>query len=672
MTRCPWICLATLLFAAPVALAELPKPLVTGLTNPESACVGLDGRIYVTVIGERDRAGDGSLVVLRDDKAIPFVIGLDDPRGVTTFRGSFFVADGKKVVKVDPKGKVSVLADEKAFPVPPLLLNDVAIDELGTVFVSDSGERKGEGGAIFRIDPKGKVTLVADTKKNPSIRFPNGLLHDSLHHLLFVDMHTGELHRMKIADGSSEKIADGLPGGDGLVYDPWGRLFVTSFREGKVWAIPRPGAKPVLVAEGFQAAADLCFDRKRGQLIIPDMKAGTVTAVDPKVPGGEIDFSPVALVPEVAFPDLEWTGWVSEVEGKNVPLRPIVLTHAGDGSNRVFVATQHGVVHVFPNDQKATKTRVFLDISKNVRYSDKENEEGFLGLAFHPKFKENGEFFVHYNPKRLVSHVSRFRVSKDDPDRADPMSEEVILKVERPFWNHAGGTIVFGPDGMLYIVFGDGGAANDPHENGQKLSTLLGKVLRIDVDRKDEGKGYAIPKDNPFVGKADVRPEIYCYGLRNPWRIAFDRKTGKLWCGDVGQNLWEEIDHLVKGGNYGWNRREGLHPFGAKGTGPRPEFIDPIWEYHHDVGKSITGGTVYRGTRVPELAGHYLYADYVTNKLWALKYDENAKRVVANRPIPDKGVPVMSFGEDEAGDVYFMTYSGSGRGIYRFTKPAGK
>ncbi len=662
--------LAALLVAAVVRSAEPPKPLVTGLKNPESTCVGMDGRVYVTVIGDLDKAGDGSVVAIDGDKVIPFATGLDDPKGIATFKGSFFVADRTKVVRIDAKGKVSVLADDKAFPISPVFLNDVAIDEQGTVFVSDSGKLDGSGGAIFRIDPKGKVTLVADVKKNANVKFPNGLLHDSLNHLLFVDMHTGELHRMKIADGSSERVAEGLPGGDGLAYDPWGRLFVSSWREGKVWAIPRPGAKPVLIADGFQAAADLCFDAKRNRLIVPGMKAGTLTVFEPKIPGAEIDFSPLPSSTELAFPNLDWAGWEPEVNGKLVPLRPIVLTHGGDGSNRVFVANQHGQIHVFPNDQAAKKTKVFLDIRKQVRYEDKENEEGFLGLAFHPKFKENGEFFVYYNPKRLTSVVSRFKVSKDDPDRADPMSEEVILKVERPYWNHAGGTIVFGPDGKLYIVFGDGGLANDPHENGQNVNTLLGKVLRIDVDHKDDGKGYAIPKDNPFAGKKDARPEVFAYGLRNPWRIAFDRQTGVLWCADVGQNLWEEINLLTSGGNYGWNRREGLHPFGAKGTGPRPEYIDPIWEYHHDIGKSITGGTVYRGTRLPELQGHYLHADYVTNKLWALKYDDQAKRVVAHRSIPDPGKPVMSFGEDEAGDVYFMTYTPTGKGIYRFTRAA--
>jgi glucose/arabinose dehydrogenase len=193
-------------------------------------------------------------------------------------------------------------------------------------------------------------------------------------------------------------------------------------------------------------------------------------------------------------------------------------------------------------------------------------------------------------------------------------------------------------------------------------------VLRIDVDHKDKDKPYAIPKDNPFVGKAEARPEIWAYGLRNPWRMAFDRKTGKLWTSDVGQNLYEEIDILKAGGNYGWNIREGLHPFSVNGIGPRKDLIDPIWEYHHDTGKSLTGGTVYRGKRLPELDGHYLYADYVVPRIWALRYDEDKGRVVANRPIRDPNVPVMSFGEDEMGEVYFMTYSPTGKGIYWFVR----
>jgi quinoprotein glucose dehydrogenase len=280
---------------------------------------------------------------------------------------------------------------------------------------------------------------------------------------------------------------------------------------------------------------------------------------------------------------------------------------------------------------------------------------------------------VYYTRKRErrdelnVSVISRFRVSQDDPNRADPDSEQVILEITQPYWNHNGGTIVFGPDGYLYIGLGDGGAADDPQGNGQNLKTLLGSILRIDVDHKDEGLEYAIPKDNPFADRGqDARGEIWAYGIRNVWRIAFDRETGDLWAGDVGQNLWEEIDIIKRGGNYGWNLREGKHPFGANGSEPKPELIEPVWVYHHDVGKSITGGHVYRGKEVPELVGAYVYADFVTGQIWALWYDMDKEQMTANREILPKGSALMSFGEDDNGELYFLTQEG---GIHKFASP---
>lgn len=372
-----------------------------------------------------------------------------------------------------------------------------------------------------------------------------------------------------------------------------------------------------------------------------------------------VDESPMPVKIEPAFPKLKFE-------------RPIVLTHAGDGTNRVFVVGQLGTIHVFPNDPGTAKSKTFLDISKRVVYKDKENEQGLLGLALHPKFKENGYFYCYYSTtdQQFTTVVSRFRVSSDDPDRADPTSEQELLRVPQPYWNHKGGTICFGPDGYLYIVLGDGGSGNDPHNNGQNLKTLLGSILRIDVDHHGDGKAYGIPKDNPFANAGDkAKPEIFAYGLRNVWRMSFDRQTGKLWAADVGQDTWEEIDLIVNGGNYGWNLREGLHVFVPKGGKAKPEadktpgLIDPIWEYHHDIGKSITGGHVYRGSKVPELVGHYVYADYVTGKIWALKYDEAQKKVVANRPITGNIRPVFSFGEDEPGEVYFLTDAGT---IQRF------
>jgi glucose/arabinose dehydrogenase len=367
------------------------------------------------------------------------------------------------------------------------------------------------------------------------------------------------------------------------------------------------------------------------------------------------------VVVERAFPNLKLT-------------RPVVLTHAGDGSGRLFVCVQQGLIQVFPNRQDVTPEEVetFLDLRDKVVYKEKENEEGLLGMAFHPRYAENGEFFLYYTTTDAphTSVISRFRVSADDPNKADGKFEEEILRVPQPFWNHNGGTIVFGPDGYLYIGLGDGGSANDPHGNGQNLETLLGSILRIDIDKKDPGLNYAIPKDNPFVDRPGARGEIWAYGLRNVWRMDFDRKTGVLWAADVGQNLWEEINLIVRGGNYGWNLREATHPFAPNGGQPRPDLIEPIWEYHHDIGKSITGGNVYRGKRIPQLAGMYLYADYVSGLVWALDYDYESKKVRGNYLIPPseslslKNMPVITFGEDEQGETYFTDAFGI---IYRFT-----
>lgn len=376
---------------------------------------------------------------------------------------------------------------------------------------------------------------------------------------------------------------------------------------------------------------------------------------------GEIDESPLSLEVVPAFPDLEWPHAVTEIDsGKPQDPRPIVITGAGDGSNRLYVATQYGTIHSFENDPDASQMRTFLDIRERVMpFHERENEEGFLGLAFHPRFKENGEFIVYYTvapteEKPHLSRVSRFHAKRDNSLEGDPESEEILLEIDEPYWNHNGGTVVFGPDGYLYIVVGDGGAFNDPHMNGQNLHTLLGTILRIDVDKKDEGLPYAIPGDNPFFGKPNfARGEIWAYGLRNPWRLAFDRETDTAWAGDVGQDTWEEIDIIQRGGNYGWNHREGMHPFGPAGFKPSENLIEPIWEYHHDVGKSITGGSVYRGMKLPALEGGYLYADYVSGQVWALWYDPEKKQVTANRTIRDKGAPVISFGEDDEGEVYF-------------------
>jgi glucose/arabinose dehydrogenase len=386
-----------------------------------------------------------------------------------------------------------------------------------------------------------------------------------------------------------------------------------------------------------------------------------------------VDQSPINVQVESAFPNLVWADELTGAdEGLAKEPRPLLLTGAADGTNRIFVGMQPGTVQVFKNDPAVESATTFLDITDRTHYRvPQENEEGFLGLAFHPKYKENGEFFVYYtgeydNERDRRSVISRFRVSKDDSNKADPDSEQILLTIPDKFWNHNGGTIVFGPDGYLYIGLGDGGFRADPDGNGQKLGELWGKILRIDVDHKDEGLAYAIPKDNPFVGKEGARGEVWCYGIRNVWRIAFDRETGDLWAGDVGQDLYEEVDIIVKGGNYGWNLREGFHPFGRNGSEPRPDLIEPIWEYPREYGKSVTGGVVYRGPSVPALNGAYLYGDYVSGHIWALWYDKEAKRVSANRTIRENGGTITSFGEDDAQEAYFTSQDG---GIFKFVSP---
>jgi len=353
--------------------------------------------------------------------------------------------------------------------------------------------------------------------------------------------------------------------------------------------------------------------------------------------------------------------------------RPIVITGAGDGSGRLFIASQFG--QIYSIDQKDTdveEPKLFIDLSDRVMYKDRENEEGFLGLTFHPKFKENGQFFVYYttNDRPHVSVLSRFTATGDGKVTGDGDSEVELMSIQQPFWNHNGGTITFGPDGYLYVALGDGGKGNDPLMSGQDLSKLLGSILRIDVDNTSDDRAYAIPKDNPFVDRENAWPEIYAYGVRNIWRMAFDPKTNELWAADVGQNDWEEVNLIVKGGNYGWSMREGAHSFtlgGGKGADFNPDMIDPLVEYPHtdDWGKSITGGAVYRGKSVPMLDGYYLYGDYVSGRLWAMKHDPDGKKIVENRPIAWSQLPVFTFGQTDDGEVLFSTMMAGGR-IYRF------
>lgn len=371
-----------------------------------------------------------------------------------------------------------------------------------------------------------------------------------------------------------------------------------------------------------------------------------------------------------AFPQLKWEGWQSaEDTGKYRSTRPMALTHAGDGSNRLFVAMQSGAIYTIKNASTTKTAKLFLDLrGKVMDWNDGfvKNEEGLLGLALHPKFKSNGKFFVYYTPndKPRRTIVSRFDVS-DDPNKADPNSEQILLDVPQPFPNHNGGSLVFGPDGFLYIGFGDGGLRNDHLGLAQDLSSLHGSIARIDVDQTEQGKSYGIPIDNPFVNTPNAHPETYAYGFRNIWRMSFDRKTGKLWAADVGQDLLEEINIVSRGGNYGWSMREGTNFFGNRDIKMHGSPIDPVWEYDHQIGRSITGGIVYRGSKIPLLEGHYLYADYVAGRIWALEFDELSGRVVNNLAIPSGKTLVLAFGEDEQGEAYYMTESIRGQSIFR-------
>lgn len=379
---------------------------------------------------------------------------------------------------------------------------------------------------------------------------------------------------------------------------------------------------------------------------------------------------------EVAFPQLQWDQWSPEDEqGRLQSLRIIQLTHAGDGSHRLFAAAQNGMIQVFQNNAKATKATMFCDLRPKVlQWASKAqfDEHGLLGLAFHPNYSKNGQFFVSYSSQDEphICFVSRFCVSANNPDRADPQSEEILLRLEQPYPNHNGGSIEFGPDGFLYIGLGDGGSRNDPHGLSQDLTSWMGKILRIDVDHRQNGRPYAIPKDNPFIHRDKAQPEIFAYGFRNIWRIAFDPPTETLWAADVGQDLWEEVNIIRKGGNYGWSLREGTHLFGANPAAPADPMIDPVWEYDHRVGVSVTGGRVYRGKQIPTLQGIYLYGDYAASKVWGLKFDPTTHKVTANFAVAKIDRPVIAFGQDADGEIYCLTPSASGHCIHRFKQIA--
>ena len=348
----------------------------------------------------------------------------------------------------------------------------------------------------------------------------------------------------------------------------------------------------------------------------------------------------------VAFPNLTFNS-------------PVGIINSGDGTNRLFVFEQQGTIRVFDNSANTATSKVFLDVADSVLSG---GEQGLLGLAFHPNYRNNGYFYVDYvadNPRRTI--IARYNVNANDPDQADRNSEVILLEISQPFTNHKGGQLAFGTDGYLYIGLGDGGSGGDPFGNGQNRSALLGKLLRIDVNSPSAGRNYGIPADNPFAGNTlGYREEIYAYGFRNPWRFSFDSSTGTLWVGDVGERQREEIDIVEKGKNYGWNIMEGTLTFSS---GSQAGLELPVWEYGRDQGIAIIGGYVYRGSTSTGLTGSYVYGDYGSGKIWALTLSGTG--TPTNTLLVDSALTISSFGVDSNNELYICAFDGK---IYKLNE----
>ena len=369
--------------------------------------------------------------------------------------------------------------------------------------------------------------------------------------------------------------------------------------------------------------------------------------------------------------------------------RPVWMSECPDGSGRMFIVYQSGKIVICKKGSDGSDAKTFFDIED--RHPNFQNEDGLLSIAFHPGFSTNHLFYVYYNQENpkdqhkeplnfaYRSVISEFSVSATDPDTANMQSERILFEVQQPFSNHKGGELAFGPDGYLYLGLGDGGLGGDPYGSGQSTATMLAKILRFDVNTKSTiGRGknqheleYGIPSDNPFVRETDgnVRKEIWAYGLRNPWRYSWDSKTGALWCGDVGQDLWEEVDIIVKGGNYGWSVREGAHHYkpGPEGA----QYIEPVIEYthraqlqsegmfpDHEIGLCVIGGYVYHGKQSPSLDGIYIYGDYNLGRIWGLRYDYDAKKVTTHGQFLQQSDNIDSFAEDADGEIYLLMQDG--------------
>lgn len=330
---------------------------------------------------------------------------------------------------------------------------------------------------------------------------------------------------------------------------------------------------------------------------------------------------------------------------------PVAIAHAGD--SRLFIVQQSGLIRVW--QPPLLLGDPFLDVRSRINFG---GERGLLGLAFHPRYAENGRFFINYTDTDGDTVVAQYLRSQSDPNRADPSSARTILRIDQPFANHNGGQLQFGPDGFLYIGTGDGGSGGDPDNHAQNPADLLGKILRIDVDADEP---YGIPPSNPFVNRAGFRPEIWALGLRNPWRFSFDRSFGDLWIADVGQGEWEEIDFQprasIGGENYGWRRMEGTHCFNPQTNCNNGTLVLPVIEYNHAGGAcSVTGGYVYRGTRSRALNGTYIYGDFCNGQIFGARNDGTGRFIVT--PLLDTPFQISTFGEDADGEIYVASYAG--------------
>lgn len=346
---------------------------------------------------------------------------------------------------------------------------------------------------------------------------------------------------------------------------------------------------------------------------------------------------------------------------------PVLVTHAGDGSRRLFIVEQTGKIRVVKNG--ALLPTPFIDFTGEFAQG---GEQGLLGLAFHPRYETNGKFYINASLPDGDTIINEYRVSPTNPDVATRVGARRILRIDQPFENHNGGHIAFGPDGYLYIGMGDGGSGGDPGNRAQNLNSLLGKMLRININGTSPGHAYRIPASNPYVGRAG-RDEIWSRGLRNPWRWSFDRRLGDLWIGDVGQGNYEEIDRSVargtaargRGANYGWRVLEGRHCFRPPSGCNRSGKVAPMVEYSHSQGCSVTGGYVYRGRAVPYLVNRYVFGDYCSGTIWAIP--RAARAPAAKTLVIQTSYNISSFGEDESGELYVVDHAGGA--VYRFAAP---